>query len=339
MQKVATFRGPRIVYGWTTGMRIPSAAREWAGRLARWSGVVGLNYHRIGDGRGATFDRGLWSATAEDFDRQVRWLKTNFDVVAPRDLSFVRARGAGRHVLITFDDGYADNYHEAFPVLRAHGVPASFFVATGFIDAPSTPWWDRIAWVVRHSRHRAVHLPDFLDERVIFDEPHRERAIRRLLRAYKTMPSARAPAYLDALAAALGSGAVPVPEDLWMTWDMLREMLAGGMTIGGHTVHHPILARMPRSEQAREIGACRTRLADELGIAMHAFAYPVGNRDSFNEDTRACLREAGVRTAFSYYGGFRTLRTWDDFDIPRLAVEQDTTFEEFRACVMFPWVT
>jgi peptidoglycan/xylan/chitin deacetylase (PgdA/CDA1 family) len=325
-------------------MRIPSAAREVMGRFVRWSGIVGLNYHRIGDGRRSVFDRGLWSATAEEFDRQVRWLKTHFDPIAPSDIAaIVEGKRKGRHVLVTFDDGYADNYLEAFPILKSHRVPGTFFVATGFVDRPRLPWWDEIAWMIRESRRTSVTVPGFVEDAVPFDAPERERAIRTLLRVYKALPSDRNAAYVDALAEALGTGRAPPdlldPRGLWMTWEMLREMHAGGMTIGGHTVNHPILARMSRGDQASEIAGCERRLKEELGIAMHAFAYPVGSREAFNDDTRACLRASGVKTAFSYYGGFRPRERWDAYDIPRIAVEQETTFSDFRACVSFPWLT
>jgi peptidoglycan/xylan/chitin deacetylase (PgdA/CDA1 family) len=325
-------------------MRIPSAARELMGRFVRWSGIVGLNYHRIGDGRRSIFDRGLWSATAEDFDQQIRWLKAHFDPIAPSDIeTVVHGNGKGRHVLVTFDDGYADNYLAAFPILKSHGVPGAFFVTTGFVDRPALPWWDEVAWMIRQSRLASVAVPGFVETPIPLDPPDRQRAIRTLLRVYKALPSDRTAAYVDGLADALGTGRAPEgvidPRSLWMTWDMLREMNAGGMTIGGHSMTHPILARMAREDQAREIAGCERRLKDELGIEMRAFAYPVGSRDTFNDDTRACLRASGVKTAFSYYGGFRPRERWDAYDIPRIAVEQDTTFAEFRASVSFPWVS
>lgn len=324
-------------------MRTPATARRLAGTLARWRGVVGLNYHRIGDGRHSIFDRGLYSATREDLDRQVRWLKANFDVIAPRDIDYVVRVKRGRHVLITFDDGYVDNYEHAFPVLKAHGVPATFFIATGFIDEPQLPWWDEIAWMVRTSKRSGLEMPGYLEGAVSFDEPERERAVRTLLRAYKKLPDERTKDFLNAAGAATGTGRPPRdlvdPRTFWMTWDMIREMHAAGMTIGGHTVHHPVLSRLSREEQAKEIASCERRLKEELGIPMHTFAYPVGSRDAFNSDSQECLRERGVLNAFSYYGGISSLRAWNDYDIRRMAVEQDTTFDEFRAMVMFPWTT
>lgn len=322
-------------------MRAPAAVRRLVGNVARWTGVVGLNYHRIGDGRKSVFDRGLFSATEDDFERQVRFLKANFDVIAPRDLGYVVRVKRGRHVIVTFDDGYADNYTAALPILKAHGAQASFFVATGFIDEPRLPWWDEIAWMVRTSARSRVAIPEFLASPIVFDDPGRERAIRALLRTYKKLPSERTFRFLEAVSEATGTGRAPADlvdvRNLWMTWDMLREMRGAGMTIGGHTVRHQILSRMSREAQAREISECGRRLGEELGVPMRTFAYPVGSRDAFNRDTRECLRQAGVRTAFSYYGGFPKLAQWDDYDVQRIAIEQETSFDEFRATVMFPW--
>jgi peptidoglycan/xylan/chitin deacetylase (PgdA/CDA1 family) len=328
--------------------RASAALKRMAGRVVRWHGIVGLNYHRIGDGRRSVFDRGLWSATEEDFDRQVRFLKQGFDVITPADIAGILTRltngsgRPGRHVLVTFDDGYADNYTAAFPILRSHGVPATFFVATGFIDEPALPWWDEIAWMVRTSSRAGLELQPHLPDPVAFDEPDRERAISTLLKVYKRLPTSETTAYVEAIGKATGTGRAPAdaidPRKLWMTWDMLREMYAGGMTIGGHTVHHPVLANLPRDEQASEISGCAKRLTEELGVTMTAFAYPVGSRTAFNQDTRICLEERGVQTAFAYHGGMRRLDRWDNYDIPRLAVEQSTSFGEFRAMVMFPWL-
>ena len=300
-------------------------------RLARWSGVLGLNYHRIGEAGRSVYDRALWSATADGFDAQVGWLKSRADVIRPDDLPAALAARTGRYVLITFDDGYRDNYTAALPVLRRHGVPATFFIAAGFIDAPHVPWWDEIAWMVRTSRKAGVELPAWLPAPVPFDEPDRQRAVITLLRGYRALPAASTDAYLRAVGEAAGTGRHPSgAEGLWMSWDMIREMRAAGMAVGGHTVNHPVLARMSREAQRHEVAGCGRRLEAELGEPMRSFSYPVGGPDAFNEDTRACLREAGVRYGFSYYGGFRTFDDWDDLDVRRVPVESDTTLDCFK---------
>jgi peptidoglycan/xylan/chitin deacetylase (PgdA/CDA1 family) len=236
-----------------------------------------------------------------------------------------------------------DNYATAFPILISQNVKASFFIATGFIDNPQVPWWDEIAWMVRTSTRSAVEIPGYLPYRVEFDGLDRERAVRTLLRTYFAVPTGQTSKFLEAVAETTGTGrpssdAVD-PRSIWMTWDMVREMHAAGMTIGGHTVSHPILSRLSREEQLEEVAGCELRLRREIGAPMRTFAYPYGFRGTFNVDSRECLRDRGVVTAFSYYGGFRQLSKWDNYDIPRIAVEQSTTFEEFRAVVMFPWMT
>jgi peptidoglycan/xylan/chitin deacetylase (PgdA/CDA1 family) len=312
--------------------------RSLFGRRFRWSGVLVLNYHRVGDGSGSKFDRGLWSSAVDAFADQVRFCRTQCDVIAPGDLPDVLARGRGRYILITFDDGYRDNYDVAFPILRSEGVPATFFVATGFIDAPRVPWWDEIAWMVRTSKRSAADLPGWLPATVRFDAPDREGAVRTLLRAYKAMSADATEAFLNAIADATGSGRYDPQAGghRWMTWDMLREMKAAGMTTGGHTVNHPVLARAPREIQRKEIEECSHRLATELGEPMRYFSYPVGGGEAFDSITRECLKEVGVRYAFSYYAGYRRFGDWDDYDIRRVPVEPYLTPDWFRSIVVLP---
>jgi len=308
-------------------------------RAIRWSGVLALNYHRVGNGNQSPFDRGLWSADADAFTNQIRFCKSQLDVITPDDLPQVLTHGSGRYALITFDDGYRDNYEIAFPILKAEGVPATFFITTGFVDAPQLPWWDEIAWMVRTSRQERVELPRWIPAPISFDEPEREEAVRTLLRAYKAMPAESTGCYLDAVAEATRSGrcdASGVGRGLWMDWAMLREMRASGMTVAGHTVTHPVLARTSIKRQREEILGCGARLAEEMGEPMRYFSYPIGKPGSFDGVTQDCLREAGVRYAFSYYGGFRRFGDWNNYDVRRVAVETYLTADWFRSIVSLP---
>jgi peptidoglycan/xylan/chitin deacetylase (PgdA/CDA1 family) len=315
-----------------------SGLRALLGRAIEWSGVLVLNYHRVGNGNQSPYDRGLWSTDAETFTDQIRFCKSHLDVISPGDISRAVTNGSGRYALITFDDGYRDNYETAFPILKAEGVPATFFIVTGFVDAPRVPWWDEIAWMVRTSRKDRVEPSGWIPSPISFDEPDREGAVRTLLRAYKAMPAESTDRYLDALAEATGSGRCgeDAGNHLWMNWDMLREMKLAGMTVAGHSVTHPILARAPRERQKDEIFGCAARLAEEMGEPMRYFSYPVGGPNSFNSVTQECLREAGVRYAFSYYGGFRRFGDWNNFDIRRVPVETYLTPEWFRSIVTLP---
>jgi peptidoglycan/xylan/chitin deacetylase (PgdA/CDA1 family) len=303
-----------------------------------WDGVMTLNYHRIGDGSKSHFDRGLWSATEEQFDQQLKFVKSHFDIIGPGDLPEVCKRRKGKHLMITFDDGYLDNFQAAFPILKSNNMPAIFFIATGFIDRPSLPWWDEVAWMVRTSSKKQLDLAPWIPQPVVFDEPDREQTVRKLLRAYKAMPTEKTSAYLDAIASATGTGRCPAAQtaNLWMNWDQLRQMHAGGMTIGGHTVNHPILGRMTAEGQWNEISGCSARIQQEIGAPMTTFSYPVGHIGAFNDVTRDCLERVGVQYAFSYYAGVALFDKWDKYDIRRLPIDNDHSFDHFRAIVMLP---
>ena len=308
------------------GRRAVAAAaleRSGLGALLRvaptWRGLLALTYHRIGTPGDAPVDRAMWDATLEDFDTQVAFLARNFDIVGPAD---VGPQPAGRHVLITFDDGYRDNYTHALPILRAHNATATFFLTTGFLDRPRLAWWDEIAWMVRTSGGDGAEIPALLDR-------------------VKTLPGTQREDWLNRLGASTGAGRAPAAAaaEQWMTWRMARELLAAGMTVGGHTVSHPILARLDEDAQRAEVVACRARLEAELGIPMRWFSYPNGDGGSFDARTRAIVAEAGAELAFAFHAGFvRRSDAWDPYALPRIAVGPRTAGAAFAATVTLPQV-
>jgi peptidoglycan/xylan/chitin deacetylase (PgdA/CDA1 family) len=81
-----------------------------------------------------------------------------------------------------------------------------------------------------------------------------------------------------------------------------------------------VLSRLSDERQREEIGGCAQRLAEELGLDMKWFAYPVGSRDAFTPLTKQLLRENGVELAFSFYGGFARRSPFDPLDVPRVHI-------------------
>jgi peptidoglycan/xylan/chitin deacetylase (PgdA/CDA1 family) len=326
-------RAPQPPGGRRRGARAQRPGRAAAPR-ARLERARARQHHRIGDPGETPFDRALWTASAEDLDAQVRFLVRNFDVVGPDDVADL---GPGRHVLITFDDGYRDNHTLALPILREHGATAAFFLTTDFLDVPGLAWWDEIAWMVRTSPRASLVLDGAA---VRFDEPDRTAAVSALVDRAKALPGRALGPYLDRVAEATGSGRAPcmVADGQWMTWRMARELLAAGMHVGGHTVTHPILARLEPDLQRREILGCRERLQAELGIPMRWFSYPNGDRGSFDAHTRAALADAGVELAFSFDGGYRPAGAFDPYDVPRIAAGPGTGADLLAAAVTLPQV-
>jgi peptidoglycan/xylan/chitin deacetylase (PgdA/CDA1 family) len=316
----------------TTGLR------SVLSRLNMWRGILALGYHRIGDASKSPFDPELFSATPEAFDKQIRFLKRWCDVIAPRDLELARRDRRGRFALITFDDGYVDNFSEALPILQAHGICATFFLATGFIDRSRVPWWDEIAWMTRACSPIVIAGEPWLARPIAIDPASPDAAILKLNQQFCRIAAARREAFLDFVGGATGRGRPgdEVAKSLWMTWDMIRQLGAAGMELGGHTDNHVLLSEMPLCEQRNELETCCRRIEQETGVRPVAISYPYGARGSFNQSTRQSLQDLGIRYAFSFYGGIARPGRFDAYDIPRIPVERYFSLPWFRTTVACP---
>lgn len=290
-------------------------------RPARPSTLLVLAYHRITGDRGVPFDESLCTTTPEALDRQLAWLKRRYEIIGADDIEEARSARAGNYALVTFDDGYRDNFENALPVLLARGVQATFFVATGFIDNPGPAWWDEIAWMVAHSSRKRVPATRWFGEMAL--RPNHRRAIVQLQETCKRLAPSQTQPFLDCLAEVTGSGRCETAyaQDLWMTWDMVRQLHDAGMEVAGHTHTHPCLSNLSAAAQQFEISRSQHKVSEHVGKRPVCFAYPFGSPQAFNETTRACLSRLGVRFAFSLYGGRSQFdKRWDRLDIPRVGV-------------------
>ena len=303
-------------------------------RLRRTPQLLVLNYHRVGELDGNPFDDETFSATSQGFREQLRYLKRWFSMPAPHEIveSLERGSFTDPTLLITFDDGYRDNYEVAFPALHELGVPACFFVVTGLLDAPRLPLWDRVAYSIKKMDDTAIRL-DY-PERLAFDfrEVTRAAVTWRILRACKDARPFDESRFCSELAARSGVrlDAAGLARTLFMSWEHVRAMAESGMAIGSHTATHPVLSALPEAAQRRELRESSDRLAAVLGSVPEMLAYPVGGPHAFTDVTRRLAREAGYRAAFSYGGPIT--RSWpvDPFAVPRIAVERIDSPAQFR---------
>jgi len=128
------------------------------------AGLLVLTYHRLGNKPDCDFDRGVISASADQFDQQIAFLKRRFPIVDFEEaLRLLRNPTGMKHyyVLLSFDDGYLDNYEAALPVLRAHGCSAIFFVVPQLVGTATLPWWDEIAFLVRSCRRSTLEISPY----------------------------------------------------------------------------------------------------------------------------------------------------------------------------------
>jgi peptidoglycan/xylan/chitin deacetylase (PgdA/CDA1 family) len=271
-------------------------------RLPHRPCLIVLTYHRIGYAQDAAFDPDVYSATPEQFEDHVTYLRARFPVLRLGDAVDWMTGGCRRAeaaILLTFDDGYIDNYEIAAPILRKHGVPATFFLPTAFIGTPRIPWWDELAWYVRNSMKEVISVTHPRVQRFAVDGANRWASLGALLRLYKSPLTADPQRLLAQVAES--SGAPPPPHRrMFMNWAEARELAAHGIDFGSHSHSHEILSRLTRDEQEREMRQSRDLLEQHLGVCVDTMAYPVGGRDAYNSDSFAALEAAGYAAAFSH---------------------------------------
>jgi peptidoglycan/xylan/chitin deacetylase (PgdA/CDA1 family) len=232
-------------------------------------------------------------------------------------------------VLITFDDGYLDNYEVAFPILRSHGVQGVFFLATTMVGSCSVPWWDHIAFLMKTARRRRFSLHYPADLAVDLVENGMTKSLRDVLRLHKRPGNADPERFIRELKEKTQGDDLPGTLRRFLSWDEAREMIVGGMAIGSHTHSHTVLSQLGPEQQRLELEQSRAQLRERLGGEIDALAYPVGGPSSFSEQTQQLAKQAGYRMAFSFYGGTNLPGMTRPYDVKRVSVG-DQSWPRFR---------
>ena len=281
-----------------------------AGARARLSTLIFHRVHAVPD---ALYPD---EPDARRFEEIMYWVKGWFNVLP------LRAAVAGLHkgtlparaAAITFDDGYADNCEVALPILRKLGLPATFFVATGFLNG-GRMWNDTVIESVRR-----VSTPEFdlstpkLGRFATGSLEEKRATIEKIIGATKYLPGREREEAVAAIESASGHR---LPTDLMMTDAQVRELRDAGMEIGAHTRTHPILARCAPEDAAAEIAAGRDDLSAILGEPPRFFAYPNGKPGAdYDSSHVAMARRMGFDAALSTVWG--AARAGDDlYQLPR----------------------
>jgi peptidoglycan/xylan/chitin deacetylase (PgdA/CDA1 family) len=192
-----------------------------------------------------------------------------------------RAPGPRPLLSVTFDDGYADNHTHALPLLRAHGIRATFFVITSLVDTDRAPWYDRLA-----------RAEQFVGESVAVGST--------VEHAKFQVPDARAALIEEVTTRAARDGWREPNDDRIMSAAQLRELHAEGHEIAAHTRTHPILPLLDADQLAAELVGAREDLRDLVGIDAVSFAYPNG---TYDQKVVAAVRHAGYRYAVTTQPG------------------------------------
>lgn len=253
--------------------------------------------------------------TVVQFDWQMQTLARHFSPLSLQEaLSRAQAQTLPeRAVCVTFDDGYADNAQCALPILQRHGVPASVFVSTAYLNG-GRMWNDSVREALRIAPEGQLDLSDIGLERFqLSGMDERRVAAEKIITAIKH----RDPAERARLVAHIEHCVGDLPDDLMLTTAQLRRLVEGGIEIGAHTVSHPILASVSLPEAEAEIAGSKNALEEMLQRAVTQFAYPNGAPDKdYTHEHRDMVQRLGFEAAVSTHWGAACVES-DPFQLPR----------------------
>lgn len=241
------------------------------------------------------------------FERQIIWLNKHFNIVTLESLedSLSNKMHSKKPLCaITFDDGFKNNYKNAFPILKKHSVPATIFLTTGFVERDNYLWTDVLEYALNTSRLDEITL--LIDgreksfpisntkEKICSDSilrkhmkkisnDSRERLLEDVLTATGVSTDTMYDAFLDYAP---------------LSWEEISKMHSERISFGAHTVTHPILSSLSKSAQEKEILSSVKYIYDKIGNCKH-FAYPNGQLSDINQHTRDILSENNIKYAWS----------------------------------------
>ena len=293
-------------------------------------GCCVLLYHRVTNLSG---DPQLLAVSPEHFEAHLKYLKDNYQVLTVREFCKLLESGERfpkNSVLLTFDDGYADNYLEALPILEKHQMQALFYIATGTLGTKREYWWDAVERIVLLSGAKSAQKQFQLNDRVFnlhfSSEQERKKTYEDLLPVLRKIPSVERDRIIDELAVLFNAQAGRETHRA-MTFDELNSMHASeSAVIGVHTHGHPSLGALSAGEQLAEIKTSKTILEEKLGVKLKHFSYPFGTYLDYNDDTIQIVKELGFEFAAANYPDLVN-KASNRFSFPRFLVRDWDTNE------------
>ncbi len=282
-------------------MMVAVGADRWGRGFAQGRGVI-LTLHHVRPAvpRGFT-PNALLEITPEFLDATLGLVRAEGYELVSLDEAVARLRSPkqGRFfVALTFDDGYRDNVEHAWPVLAKHGAPWTLFVTPGFADRTARLWWLELEEAIRALPRLDLALPEGRFTARTETDAEKNRAFAKLYWHLRKGPEAILLSAISDLAGQAGIDAAALAERECLPWETLRALSgAPGVTIGAHTLTHPMLAKHDAETAHREIVASKARLEAEFGLPIRHFAYPVGDPGSAGLREFGLAKEAGFASA------------------------------------------
>ncbi|HQE50420.1 MAG TPA: polysaccharide deacetylase family protein [Fervidobacterium sp.] len=273
------------------------------------SQIVILMYHRVSP------QNDNWSLkplSPQSFEGQIKYFCHNFEVIPLEQLvqRILQEKPLPKKaVIITFDDGYKDNYLYAFPILKKYHIPATFFLTTGHIGTGNLFWWDKVSYAIWHTTIGRLDLEE-LGSHSLLSDLDRSHANFMITETFKKLPNDKKKSLIKRILNDLDVNIPPeLGREIILSWDEVREMSDDNILFGAHTVNHPVLTNLSLEQAKYEILQSKRDIEKELGKEVTSFSYPNGD---FNAEIIELVKESGFTHAVSVF--------------PKLIDSKDNTF-------------
>lgn len=282
-----------------------------------------FNFHRVyAPPLDTPFDKGVFDHSTVEFEKQLLLIKKYFDVLSEDDIIDLTQQNKlppKRSAIITFDDGYIDNFTLAMPLLQKHALPAIYFIPIKPIMDRKLGWWDLTSYLIYKSQQETIRILD--NTLPITTEEERAEAVYVSLQAFKLKP---AESTKDLILELSESTKVELPSNeeqsqQLMSWEQIKQLKDANIAVGSHTVSHRVLATLSKEEQRNELIDSKRILEEKIGHEVRSLSYPVGGPSHFTDTTKLLAKEAGYLNAYSYNTGFNHTKI-DPYNIRRITL-------------------
>lgn len=246
------------------------------------------------------------SISKQLFESQIKHLKKYYHVISLEEIigRVLKSQSIKRCAAITFDDGFADNYYNAYPILKRNNLPATVFLTTGFIETGEIPWFIKFRYMFMKTKKTFLQVVIKEPKSFIMKtDQQRFKASKEIMQYLRKTPDKERVFWIDWLSEALEVKDFSELKGLMLNWEQIREMSQNGFSFGSHTVNHPVLTQISFEQAEGEILQSKKLIEKELNKKVMTFAYPFGKNEHYSKEIKTVLIKSGFQCAVSTESG------------------------------------
>lgn len=257
--------------------------------------IIIIVYHRVGPYK----DKSPMLLSPSEFERQCIYLMKSYKIISLSELiqNILENKPLQKKVaIITFDDGYKDNYIYAFPILKKYKIPATIFLTSGHIGTDNLFWFDKIEYVLSNTKLKDMEL-DYYGKISLNKKENRRQTILDIIEKLKQIPEEDKNKFIENIVQLSDVDISNIGKNTILSWDDVKAMYEFGIDFGSHTVTHPILKNMSLRNIKHEIVWSKKTIENRLGQPVYSFSYPNGKVNDFDNQISSVVKNAGFKCA------------------------------------------